>query len=150
VVRSGSRVRVNLRVLETVLRHALRAEGLRHRELTLALLDAEEMREANRQFHAADEATDHLGFQYEAPQGEVSGDILICPEVCVEQAADFGETPRREIARVAMHGVLHLAGWQDDTPARRKRMRAREDELLAGLVALRGPARWLEGGSHGR
>jgi len=150
VVRSGSRVRVNLRVLDTVLRHALRAEGLRHRELTLALLDAEEMREANRQFHAADEATDHLGFQYEAPQGEVSGDILICPEVCVEQAADFGETPRREIARVAMHGVLHLAGWQDDTPARRKRMRAREDELLAGLVALRGPARWLEGGSHGR
>lgn len=150
VVRSASRVRVNLRVLESLLRHTLRQEGLRHGQLTLALLDPQEMREANLQFHDADEPTDHLGFQYDAPDGEVSGDIFICPEVCVEQAADFAETPRREIARVAVHGVLHLAGWNDDTPARRRRMRAREDAVLASALELPSVARWMEGGKHGR
>lgn len=150
VVRSASGVRVNLRVLESLLRHTLREEGLRHGQITLALLDPAEMQEANLQFHDADEATDHLGFQYDAPEGEVSGDIFICPEVCVEQAAEFGETPRRELARVSVHGILHLTGWRDDTPARRRRMRAREDEVLATATSLTSIARWLEGGKHGR
>lgn len=149
VVASGTRVRVNRRVLAQVLRHALAAEGARPREVTLALLDPEEMRAANRDFHGADEATDHLGFQYDAPPGEVSGDILVCPEQCAAQAADYGETPRRELARVAVHGVLHLCGWRDDTPARRRRMRSREDELLASLASRSGPAAWLKGGRHG-
>ncbi|MDP2360498.1 MAG: rRNA maturation RNase YbeY [bacterium] len=148
VALSGSRVRVNRRLLRRVVSHALAAEGVRPRELTLALLDPEEMRAANCEFHGLDEATDHLGFQYEAPPGEVSGDILICPEVCVEQAVDYGETPRRELARVAIHGVLHLCGWRDDHPSRRRRMRAREDELLAGLDLLPGIESWLKGGRH--
>lgn len=143
-------IRANRRVLRQVLLHALAAEGLRHRELTLALVDPDEMRRLNRDFHAADEATDHLGFQYEAPAGEVSGDIFVCPAVCAEQSTHWNATPRRELARVVIHGVLHLAGWRDDVPARRRRMRAREDELLAGLAALKGPAAWLEGRAHVR
>jgi probable rRNA maturation factor len=150
VALSHPSIRVNRRVLRQVLLFALKAEGARYREVTLALLDPGEMRAANRDFHGQDEPTDHLGFQYEAPEGEISGDIFVCPAVCAEQAADWGETPRRELARVVIHGVLHLTGWRDDAPARRKRMRAREDELLAALAGLAGPAAWLEGGRHGR
>lgn len=141
-------IRANRRVLAQLVRCALAAEGLRHRQVTLVLADPAAMRAANRDFHGADEATDHLGFQYEAPAGEVSGDIYVCPAVCAGQAAAFGETPRRELARAVIHGVLHLGGWRDDTPARRRRMRAREDELLARAEALAAPAAWLRGGRH--
>ena len=141
-------IRVNRRVLRQVMLRALAAEGLRYREVTLALLDPQEMRVANRDYHGQDEPTDHLGFQYEAPPGEVSGDVFVCPAVCADQAAEFGETPRRELARVVIHGALHLAGWRDDSGPRRRRMRAREDELLAGLEACVGPAAWLKGGRH--
>ncbi|MFA7329920.1 MAG: rRNA maturation RNase YbeY [Candidatus Delongbacteria bacterium] len=143
-------IRANRRVLRRIVLHALREESLRHRELTLALVDPAEMQRLNREFHGADEPTDHLGFQYEAPPGEVSGDIFVCPAVCAEQSAQWEETPRRELARVVLHGVLHLAGWRDDTPAQRRRMHVREDELLAGLLALREPAAWLEGAAHVR
>jgi probable rRNA maturation factor len=141
-------IRVNRRVLRQALLHALRAEGLRTREITVALVDPEEMRRLNREFHDADETTDHLGFQYEAPPGEVSGDIFVCPAVCAEQAGRFGATPRQELLRVALHGVLHLAGWPDHTPAARRKVRAREDQLLAELEGRPTVAAWLAGGSH--
>ena len=143
-------IRANRRVLRRILRHALTAEGVRHREVTLALVDPEEMRRLNREFHGADEATDHLGFQYDAPPGEVSGDIFVCPAVCAEHSADWQETPRRELARVVLHGGLHLAGWRDETPAQRRRMHAREDVLLAEVAELSDVARWLEGPAHVR
>lgn len=139
-------IRANRRVLRQALLHALRAEGLKAREVTLALVDPEEMRRLNREFHDADEATDHLGFQYDAPAGEVSGDIFVCPDVCTDQAASFGETPRRELLRVAVHGILHLAGWPDHSPAARRKVRAREDQLLEELAARPALAAWLAGG----
>lgn len=141
-------IRANRRVLRQALLHALRAEGLKARELTLALVDPDEMRRLNREFHDADEPTDHLGFQYDAPSGEVSGDIFVCPAVCAEQAAEFGETPRRELLRVAVHGVLHLAGWPDHSPAARRKVRAREDQLLGELAGRPAVAAWLAGGPH--
>lgn len=141
-----SGVRINRRVLRAFMLEALRRESARYREVDLVLLAPDEMRRLNREFHDQDESTDHLGFQYDAPAGEVSGDILVCPAVCRDQAAGFGETERRELARVVIHGVLHLCGWEDGSPAKRGAMRRRENQLLTWCESRSLLAGWLERG----
>lgn len=144
------RRRVDRRALRQLFLLALGSEGKSYDEVDLVLLDGEEMRRYNREFHAADEVTDHLGFQYEAAEGRVSGDVFVCLDACEEQAVDFDETPRRELARVVIHGALHLCGWTDGTPAKRRAMRGREDALLEAAAARPALGRWLAGGRHGR
>jgi probable rRNA maturation factor len=138
--------RINRRILRSIALEALRQEDQAYREVDLVLLSPEEMRRYNRDFHQQDESTDHLGFQYEAPDGEVSGDVFVCPAVCAEQAASFGETERRELARVVIHGMLHLCGWSDDTPARRGAMRRRENQLLESCDTRPTLSAWMKGG----
>lgn len=124
----------------------LRAEGRAYQCVDLVLLDEGSMRDYNRRFHGMDESTDHLGFQYEAPAGRVSGDIFVCLDEVARQASEYGTTFRRELGKVVVHGVLHLCGWSDGTAARRRRMHAREEELLDGIDAASPLGRWLGGG----
>jgi probable rRNA maturation factor len=140
------RFRVNKRVLRRIMLEVLRAESFTYQELELILLTAEEMRRYNSEYHDEDSATDHLGFQYEAPTGKVSGDVLVCLDVCREQAIEYRQTFNRELARLVIHGILHLCGWQDHKPADRRKMAAREDQLLAVIEALDQPGRWIKRG----
>jgi probable rRNA maturation factor len=138
--------RVGLSYIRQLVLKVLRAEGQAYQTVDLVLLDAETMRGYNRQYHGMDESTDHLGFQYEAPEGRVSGDIFICLDDVALQAHEYGNSLRRELGKVVVHGVLHLCGWNDGTPARRKRMHAREEQLLDDLDPASPLARWLAGG----
>jgi probable rRNA maturation factor len=45
-----------------------------------------------------------------------TGEILVCPDVAIERAGEFGNEPTVELALYAIHGFLHLAGLDDLTP----------------------------------
>ena len=66
------------------------------------------------------------------------GDMVFCPEVIRENAVELGRDFETEALFVFAHGVLHLLGWDDDTPRRRNRMYRKQDELVA---RCRPPAR---------
>src|SRR5205823_1550300 len=53
----------------------------------------------------------------------VDGDIVISLDRTVDQAQRFRVTPGRELARLVIHGTLHLAGLDHDAPAPRRHMR---------------------------
>ena len=59
------------------------------------------------------------------------GDIVLCPQVIRENARDLGRDFETEALFVFAHGVLHLLGWDDDTPRQRNRMWRRQEQLLA-------------------
>lgn len=58
------------------------------------------------------------------------GDIVICPEVAVAQAATHAGTIDDEFALLVVHGILHILGWDHDTIEKTSAMQARERELL--------------------
>ena len=71
------------------------------------------------------------GFTLPCETGEeVLAEIYLCPEVARRQAPKFHQTPSRELFRYAAHGLLHLAGEDDLTPAQLKAMRAAEERVL--------------------
>lgn len=59
------------------------------------------------------------------------GDMFFCPQVIRKNAVELGRDFETEALFVFAHGVLHLLGWDDETPAKRTRMWKKQDQLLA-------------------
>jgi probable rRNA maturation factor len=157
VVVNRQKRRVNCRRLARVARSALAAELERdganwssEAELTVAIGDDAWIQELNREYAKKDRPTDVLAFPQEPgphtkESGLLLGDVAISAETAARQAEELGHEFEEEIAILLVHGILHLTGWRDDTPAQRKRMMGRMREVLAEARArarLRcGPAR---------
>lgn len=58
------------------------------------------------------------------------GEILISLDTAQRQALEHGEGYEREVARYIVHGLLHLAGWNDLEPAERKAMHEVQEKIL--------------------
>jgi probable rRNA maturation factor len=117
--------------LRAVATAALALEGRRPGELAVVLADDARLRELNRRWRGLDRATDVLSFGYDDGEGDVAdGDIVVSLERVREQAKRFRVSAGRELARVVVHGALHLAGLDHQGSAERRRMRAREDRVL--------------------
>lgn len=65
----------------------------------------------------------------------VSGDLVISMDRVREQAKRFRVSQGEELARLVVHGALHLAGLDHQTAAERRDMRTREDAVLKGGAA---------------
>lgn len=81
-----------------------------------------EIRALNRRFKRRDRATDVLSFE--------SGDIVVSVDTARRQAREQDHSLRRELVHLALHGLLHLLGRDDDTAARRARMEAETVAIL--------------------
>lgn len=79
-----------------------------------------------------DTLTDVITFDY-TEGNTISGDIFISIPRVKENASIFSRSFNNELDRVMVHGVLHLCGYKDKTPANEKQMRLKEDEKLQML-----------------
>ncbi len=123
--------------------HTLRAEGREDAEVTLVITGDQEMAELNRQFLGAEGPTDVLSFPAQEPTpGFVSaaeaagylGDVVIALPFTRRQSAALGRPLADELRLLAIHGVLHLLGYDHADPVQEAAMWARQDEILAGLL----------------
>lgn len=105
---------------------------LRHLRLTCVLAPETVMRRLNRRFHGRDRGTDVLAFDLgPAPaDGVRSADIVVGVDRARSAARRLGVPVPEELVRYIVHGVLHLSGFSDATPAGRRRMRRRQEELV--------------------
>jgi probable rRNA maturation factor len=67
----------------------------------------------------------------ESGQGAYLGDIAVSVDTAAEQARDAGHNPEREVAFLCLHGLLHLAGYDDMTDDGRDQMIDRQEALLS-------------------
>ena len=106
-------------------------EGARNRTLSVAVVNDRAMRTLNREYHGVDEPTDVLAFPLDSPGGvPLLGEVICSVETAAREADRRGLPVAREVALYAIHGTLHLLGYDDHTPANRRRMRRRERTLL--------------------
>ena len=105
--------------------------------VTIALVGDAAMRRLNRRFAGKDQVTDVLSFPSDAVEG-VLGDIAIATGVARRQARDGGHTYSEELRVLALHGLLHLLGYDhhgdDGTMARVESRLRRKGGLRAGLI----------------
>jgi probable rRNA maturation factor len=128
----GSRVDVSLlkRRARTLLR-ALRVSGA---ELSVTLVDDAEIAELNGQWRGKPRATDVLSFSLlegedQVHRGDMLGDVVISVETAAVQAAGRHRSLDEEVARLLVHGLLHLLGHDHEEDAEARRMEAEQRRL---------------------
>lgn len=130
-----SRVRrpgISARALRAVVRHALRRERARtNAEVSIALVADAAIRRLNRRYLAKDRTTDVLAFPIDAGRGRLLGEVIISVDRARVQARRAGHPVRTEVALLAVHGVLHLMGYDDHTRLGAAAMMRRQCALLA-------------------
>lgn len=112
-------------------------------EVDVTIVDDEEIHALNRDYRGVDRPTDVLSFALDeeaeesdepelvdAPEEHLLGDIIISAETAQRQGEEFGHGLEREIVYLAVHGLLHLLGYDHMTEADKVVMRAKEEEAL--------------------
>lgn len=93
------------------------------------------VRDLNRDYRGKDAPTDVLSFALDDdgphPGPAPIGEVYIARETAARQAAEANRDLRSEVAHLAIHGVLHLLGYEHDTDAGYDRMRSAEERYLA-------------------
>ena len=127
-----SRVRRLTRAgLARLVRFVAAAEGRAIGEVDLAIVGAEEMSDLNLRYCRRRATTDVLSFDLsDHPGGSIAAQIIVCSDVAADQARRRGHGARRELMLYVVHGLLHLTGYDDASPAAAEAMHAREDQLL--------------------
>ncbi|PKQ20598.1 MAG: rRNA maturation RNase YbeY [Actinobacteria bacterium HGW-Actinobacteria-6] len=110
-------------------------------ELSIALVDIDEMTRLNEQYRGIVGPTDVLSFGCDDPcvaagdEPITLGDVIIAPEVAAEQAIELETTIEAELNLLLVHGILHLLGYDHEGDEDAAVMQAREVVLLEAYAA---------------
>ena len=130
------------------LRRAIRAivqdAEILEARINLAIVDDPVIAALHRRFMNDPEPTDVLSFVLERTERYLEGEVVVSADTALANAARYRSTPEEELLLYAIHGTLHLAGYDDTTPRKRAVMRKMEKKYLAqsqstGLPPRHGP-----------
>ena len=140
---NNTKEEVNYKLIENVISEALKYEGVSdNTEISVTIVDNEEIRKINNKFRNIDRATDVLSFPLIDFDNEdlpndgskiYLGDIIISIERAKEQANEHGHSLDREVGFLTAHSMLHLLGYDHMVPEEEKVMFAKQEEILSNL-----------------
>ncbi|MFK4391596.1 rRNA maturation RNase YbeY [Bacillus sp. AFS026049] len=129
-------------LVESILQFAARKENIeKDTELSVTFVDNDRIREINKEYRHKDSATDVISFALEemgedeveivgAEMPRMLGDIIISIERTKQQAEEYGHSFDRELGFLALHGFLHLLGFDHMNEEDEKVMFTKQKEIL--------------------
>ncbi|SHN86051.1 rRNA maturation RNase YbeY [Desulfitobacterium chlororespirans] len=121
--------------------------GSEEAEVSLTLVDDARIHELNRDYRGVDRPTDVLSFALQEEtedepdildyEDHLLGDIIISVERARAQAADYGHSFERELVYLAVHGTLHLLGYDHLEEEDKEEMRRQEEAVMSQIGLLR-------------
>jgi len=132
----------HIALVERLLQHASTVLEIEDEsEVSVTFVTNEAIQEINREYRDKDQPTDVISFALEEMgEGEIViigegmprilGDIIISTERTEEQASEYGHSFERELGFLAVHGFLHLLGYDHMTEEDEKVMFGKQDEIL--------------------
>lgn len=133
--------------IAAVVRATLQNQAVNHAEISLVITDDGTIHELNRTYRSVDAPTDVLSFSSREMDDETQvlvdappelaallnaqlGDVIIAYPYAARQARRFGNSAAAELRLLAVHGTLHLLGYDHDTPDAEAEMWTRQEEIL--------------------
>ncbi|MEH7303928.1 rRNA maturation RNase YbeY [Neobacillus drentensis] len=128
--------------IERIINFAAKKQNVeQHSEVSVTFVSNERIQEINREYRDKDKPTDVISFAMEElGEGEVElvgadmprvlGDIIISVPKAMEQAEEYGHSFLRELGFLAVHGFLHLLGFDHMTEKEEKEMFTLQKEIL--------------------
>ncbi len=112
------------------------ANYIKDAEVTIRIVDSDEIQQLNRDYRHQDKPTNILSFPFEAPEGiELSliGDLVICADIVAEEAKQQQKTPKAHWTHMIIHGILHLLGYDHNEAKEAELMETLEIKLVKNL-----------------
>jgi probable rRNA maturation factor len=113
-------------------------------EVSLSVVEPEEIKSINARFRDNDSVTDVLSFPQFDDLNDIEndeeiclGDVVICDQVAHSQAEEYGHTYEREFVYLFVHSMLHLLGYDHMEEEEKAEMRKREEEVMSAVELCR-------------
>lgn len=106
-------------------------------ELSVVLVDEDEIQSLNAKYRDINTPTDVLSFpqSQDDPEGPcLLGDVVISPQVAEAQAVKYQHSFEKEMAILLIHGILHLIGFDHQESEEKEEMQKREEDIFNMLV----------------
>lgn len=103
--------------------------------VSIHICDSKEIRKLNKEHRDKDSSTDVLSFPHNEFEGKhlYIGDIFINKDIIVKQAKEIESDPITELTFLAMHGLLHLIGYDHINNELEEEMTAKQREIFINL-----------------
>ena len=127
---------VDYSYLDGVIKRTLEKEEALNSIFSIIFIDNEQIRKINATYRGIDRETDVISFAFEDAKDDFSltkrvlGDIYISIPKMQEQAKSYGHSEKRELAFLTVHGLLHLLGYDHQTPEEEEKMFGLQKVLL--------------------
>jgi len=134
-----NKVHLNSSQIIRIIKSVLRYEKIKTATLSVVFVNYQRMTALNKQFLNRYYATDVLAFDMRDDEDSarkpkaMAGDIIISTDAALKHTRTSGSGLADELALYLVHGILHLLGYDDHSPADVKRMREKEREVLSYL-----------------
>lgn len=122
------------RSYEKIIKNVFKTIGGK-KEFNIIFVDEPEIQRINKEYRKLDKVTDVISFAncddptWDKHNKEL-GDVFICIEKAIAQAKEYGHSVQREFAFLAVHGYLHLCGFDHMTKEDEKVMFQKQDDIL--------------------
>jgi probable rRNA maturation factor len=113
--------RIDKKLLEKIAKKTLKSLKTKLAEISLVFVSDIRMKSLNRKYRGRNRVTDVLAFDY--------GEIIICLPQAKKQAKKIGHSLKKELTILLIHGILHLAGYDDETKKGYNKMINKQKEL---------------------
>ena len=126
----------NYGYLKKVLNGALKSENVNNAVFSVIFVDEETIQDINKNYRGIDKITDVISFAFEDSgklvynNVRLLGEIYICIPRMKEQAKEYGHSEKRELSFLAVHGLLHLLGYDHMTKEEEKVMFGKQELIL--------------------
>lgn len=104
--------------------------------LEINFVSSKKIIEINKKFLNHDYPTDVISFDYSDENNSFDGEIFICYDIALENSKRFNVSLDNELKRLIIHGMLHLVGFDDQSPSQKRKMKKFEDEILARCKSI--------------
>ena len=101
--------------------------------LSICVVGDREMRSLNEAYSGTSDTTDVLAFPLADLDDPTIGEIIVNADRAAREGPRYDNSPQRELSLYVVHGALHLVGYDDHTPAEKRRMRRAERKYLHTL-----------------
>jgi probable rRNA maturation factor len=105
-------------------------EDVHFQSVELVFVTEEEILRINREYLGHDYVTDIITFGYNDRSDTVEATLFCCAPRILEQSREFGTEPSEEFLRVFVHGLIHLAGYDDQSDSNKAAMTRLENKYL--------------------
>jgi probable rRNA maturation factor len=135
-----SAIPVDKEFLKKIAKIVFKEEKKNNLELSIVLLSRAKIKEINKKYLGRNYSTDVLSFSLvgkSQPRQQIKnifGEVIICPVEVLRNARKIGTDFKKEIAKVLIHGTLHLLGYNHEKKEKEAKMMAKKGEYYISKI----------------